>query len=191
MAYDDRDPSFEEGVFSLNEKIASVSVVDIRLGDEILSPFRYDKLLSKLANLSPTTLGVNVDLANRGGDVGGLVVLLNAFQSCGVPVHFNIIGECYSCAAVLALVGNSISFQPGGFLMFHNYSWEPGGKGNELIDMVKHSERQYNALLKRICTPFLTAEEVHSIAHDRDVYVTAESKGLKKRIKRHFGEKSK
>jgi hypothetical protein len=66
--------------------------------------------------------------------------------------------------------------------MFHNYNSGTFGKGNEQIAEVTASIKWYGKILRRICTPFLTNEEVEKIVHGEDIWLDSDE--VRKRIKR-------
>ena len=67
-------------------------------------------------------------------------------------------------------------------MMFHNFSSGSTGKGNEQIAEVQANVKWFNKIMKRICHPFLTNEEINAIADGRDLWL--DSDDIRKRLSR-------
>ncbi len=182
----DIDGNIYSDDFSIVRRSAELVCYDITLSESVENSFRYERLFAHLRNLPGNTVAVNLYLANYGGMIQGLIPLFNAFKTSKVPVDVFVTGQCYSAGAMLALSGRSLTMDPNTTLMFHNYSTVEGGKGGELKDAIMHGNAHFKKVLRRMLCPFLTEDELLRVYNDKDVYVDADSKGMAKRLKRHF-----
>ena len=148
--------------------------------------FVYSKLLSTLRDLPHNCTSVELRLSNFGGETHSCIELFNAFKDCPVPVDVIITAPSYSCGAILALCGDSLTLNKGTFLMFHNYSTSEHGKGGEVTLAVTHWAEYSKNYDHEILSPFLTKKEVERINNDNDLYINWNDTNLKTRIKRHF-----
>jgi len=151
--------------------------------------FVYAKLLSTLRALPHNCTSVELRLSNFGGETHSCIELFNAFKDCPVPVNVIITAPSYSCGAILALCGDTLTLNKGTFLMFHNYSTSEHGKGGEVTLAVNHWAEYSKKYDYEILHPFLTAKEIERINSDNDVYINWDDKNLQTRIRRHFNSK--
>lgn len=177
--------------FTITIRKEEVLHYDITLNENVNMAYKYEKIFTTLRDLPYNTAAVNLYLANFGGYIQGLVPLYNAIKSSSVPVDVHVTSNCYSCGALLALAGRSLKMYPNTMLMFHNYSGFEIGKGKEMHDAIKASEKNIYKAFTYMAHPFLTKEEVLDITNDNDVYVHWDDKNLKHRIERHFNSKRK
>lgn len=184
---EEEDCSTDFKPFKMYRRIINESL-DVELGREVGVSFDYSDLYRELRDPAPYTTEVNLYLANNGGYVEGGLPLYYAFKRCKLPVHVHLRHGCYSMGAILALCGDSLTFEEGSILMFHNYSGGSVGKGQELVDAVAHFHADWVTLSYSLLTPFLTEKEVTEILHDKDKYIKWHDKDLPQRVKRHFGK---
>jgi ATP-dependent protease ClpP protease subunit len=158
----------------------------VELGNYVEHEFVYSRLLSQLRDLPTNCDRVELRLANFGGSCHKGIELFNAFKECLVPVDVVVVSPSYSCGAILALCGRSLTLKPGAFLMYHNYSSDEVGKGGELVQAVTQWDESFHVWLSTILHPFLTTKELQKLKVDGDVYVKWYDADLATRIKRHF-----
>ena len=147
----------------------------------------YFDLFDFLENQVTKNDTVYIKLANYGGDLHTGIALAHCIQSCPAIVVMQVMSNCYSMAALLALCGDSMQIYIGNYLMFHNYSGGEYGKAGEIGPAHEANQKAWQDYLNYFCAPFLTKREINAILNDIDVYVHHDDKGLKNRIKRHFG----
>lgn len=179
------DLSYEEFDIQIIKTESSKHVVT--LSKYVESDFVYAKLLSSLRDLPHTATSVELRLSNFGGDCHQCVELFNAFKQCSIPVDVIITAPSYSCGAILALCGRSLTLNEGAFLMYHNYSTTERGKGGEVVQAVSNWDDYFHTWLGIIAHPFLSRKELTRLRNDGDVYIRWYDSDLNKRIKRHFG----
>lgn len=163
-----------------------VSTFDVYLGTGVDLEDCYAELLHLLRREVKEKDEVVIHLGNFGGSCHLGVQIINAVKHCKGKVHMQVEFPCYSMGAIMAVSGNSLTLEDDTFLMFHNYSGGSYGKGQEKMDAMVHTDAWLKKAFKRRCTPFLTKPELTKLFQDQDVYVHADGKGLKARMKRHF-----
>lgn len=183
-----QDSKADDGFFRRTVSVKH-DVIDVYLTETVKQGSFYTKLEYALRLLKPKDK-VNFILGSYGGFVDGFTHLVSAIDDCRArEINMKVVRDCYSCGAMLALCGTSLEMKKHTKLMFHNYSGGEVGKGAELIMAVKEGDKGLRVLFNDVCSPFLTPEELKKIENDKDVYVHWNSRGLKGRIKRHFGRK--
>lgn len=128
---------------------------------------------------------ITISLNSGGGrcDIGQMII--RAIQGCKAHVHVDVVYPSASMASLIALSGNSLTLQPGSYLMWHNYSGGAQGKGDAMVQGITADDRALK-VMNAVCAPFLTPAEMRSVESDKDIYLFWDDKSLPDRIKRHF-----
>jgi hypothetical protein len=112
---------------------------------------------------------------NAGGNLETCVKLINCVQLSKAVISVVVDSVCYSAASIFVSamlnLNIDVSFMPHVFLMFHDYSKEEEGKGNEVILAVNNSQEWVRDIYMDYCHPFLTKAEVNRILDGKDIYV--------------------
>lgn len=176
--------------FKINRTNFEAVHYTVYIASDIVEPQHYMKLYKVLDTALDTDF-ITIKLSSRGGDAQTMVRLINSIRGCKAQVHIKVVAPCYSAAAVMALCGDSLAMYPGTFLMFHNYSNESYGKGQELLDDVKRTDMWLTEFFSDCCYPFLTKAELRQISRDKDITVHYKDKDLQERIDRLYKHRSK
>lgn len=157
----------------------------ISIWDGIESYGDYSDLFKKLNEIRDEDL-VFLKVSSHGGrcDVGFEIYDRMIGLEC--PVHVIVPYPTYSMGAILALCGNSLTVEPGAFLMFHDYSFGTRGKGNEVFKQTEAYKEVFKYRFNQICQPFLTKKECEKVLNGQDLYVKWNDDNLENRIRRHF-----
>lgn len=129
---------------------------------------------------------VKLYVSTSGGSCAVGFHLCNKIASLPCKVDVIVPYPTYSMGALIALSGDSLELRPGAFLMFHDYSTDATGKGNEILQETEAYKETFNHLFKSISFPFLTKKECENVLNGQDFYVKWNSPDLKDRIRRHF-----
>ena len=62
-------------------------------------------------------------------------------------------------------------------MMFHNYSGGLVGKGHEITASVEATNKWFHRLMRDICTPFLSCDELDRIIRGEDIWMHSEEIG--------------
>lgn len=156
----------------------------ISIWDNIESYEHYSELYDLLEKISKED-NIELRVSTPGGrcDVG--FDLIDRFVELDVDVVVPY--PTYSMGAVMSLCGKSLKINPGGYLMFHDFSTGTGkSKGNEIHKYVENYRESFECRFKQICQPFLTNKECKEILNGQDLYIKWNEPDLKERIRRHF-----
>jgi ATP-dependent protease ClpP protease subunit len=159
---------------------------DISIWDTIEEYDDYEKLLEGISNIGKSD-SVRLYISSPGGrcDVG--FMLIERLLGLECPIEVIVPYPTYSMGAIMALCGDSLEVQPGGFLMFHDYSSGGGrSKGNEQLKHAEAYKDTFNYKFNSICQPFLSKQECKDILDGKDLYIKWNDASLDARIKRHF-----
>lgn len=112
---------------------------------------------------------------NIGGSLETCIKLINSIQLCKAVISVIVDSVCYSAASIFVSamlnLGIDVAFMPHIFLMFHDYSKEEAGKGNEVTLAVNNGREWVNEIYLEHCYPFLTKAEINKIMEGKDLYI--------------------
>ena len=165
--------------------IGSTNIYRYNLYDEIEDFNTYAEFIEDLAMMSEND-AVALYINSPGGRIDVGVSLINAIKYSKAPVTAIVESPSYSMASIIALACKKLIMLDNTFLMFHNYSTMAGGKGQEFIQNVQHTNDHFKKLMLDVCCPFLTRKEVEQTFKDQDIYVYNDDVSLEKRTVRHF-----
>ena len=181
-----QESSKESKVFRIYSKTQS-SYYSILLSNSVKSDLtKYWDVVEFLNSEVEEGDTVEIKIANYGGDLHTGVALAHAMKNCSATVVANVIANCYSMGAILALCGDALAIQAGNFLMFHNFSSFEFGKANEIELSHTAHQKSFKDYLHYFCRPFLTKGEVSAMIKGHDLYIHYDEDSLNKRLKRHF-----
>lgn len=117
-----------------------------------------------------------------GGNLFAGMQIINAIRTTAAHVTTVLESHAFSLGTLIFLSGHEWIVMDDSQMMFHNFSSSSTGKGNEQIAEVQANVKWFNKIMKRICHPFLTNEEINAIADGRDLWL--DSDDIHKRLSR-------
>lgn len=147
---------------------------------EVRKPVNYTDLFIFLRGLSKGDY-VKLYINSSGGDLFTAMQLVNAIEDSPAFIESIIDGMCFSCAPIIALACDKITINPNALVMFHNFSTDYQGKGNEILVEIQAVTACYRKMLKKYASKVLDKVEIDNLMHGRDYYFN--EKELKKRLK--------
>lgn len=153
----------------------------VYLSDEIDDPIEYVDLLATLRRAEAHDL-FYLYLNTPGGRLDTGLQLINAMHSSAARVVTILDPQAYSMGALLFLSGKELIVPDNSMLMFHNYSSGLRGKGNEQLAEVQAASRSFEKVMKKVCQPFLSADEIRNICNGQDLWL--DSDDILKRLDR-------
>lgn len=172
--YADQDSMLDPLVipYKLYVKKIEVHQYHFYLSDKVIEPVHYIDMVETIRNASEADT-VYIYLNTQGGNVNTGIQLVNACRESAATIHTVLDGEAGSLGALLLLVGDIITINDNGMLMFHNYSSINAGKGHEQRSKILAEGLWYVEFLKDICFPFLSEAEIDKIANGSDIWLNA------------------
>lgn len=156
---------------------------NIRLGNELGDA---DSIAPEITTVEQAGIFDTVvfHIEGYGGDVDGLIALINAIKLSKAHVVMSVEGPSYSAYAVLATQGDELRMSQNSFLMFHtsslvNYNCANQTGEDRGVSNVTHCEGYYNAnmsLWYKILDSIkiLSSSDIFAIESGHDVYLTAD-----------------
>jgi ATP-dependent Clp protease protease subunit len=117
-----------------------------------------------------------------GGNLFAGMQIINAIRTTAAHVTTVLESHAFSLGTLIFLSGHEWIVMDDSQMMFHNFSSSLTGKGNEQIAEVQANVKWFNKIMKRICHPFLTNDEINAISDGRDLWL--DSDDIRKRLSR-------
>jgi len=178
---DEDDDSKKVPLFRRYETQGVIRQISFYLSGEIGAPIHYTDLLYTLRSTSESDI-IFLHLNTQGGNFDtGLQIINNIAAS---PAHVITILEAraYSMGALIFLAGDELIVHDTCQLMFHNYSSALIGKGNEQQAQVMASGKWFEKVMRHVCMPFLSAEELERIFRGEDIWLDTDD--IRRRLHR-------
>jgi ATP-dependent protease ClpP protease subunit len=155
------------------ERQLPVRQVSYYICGELREPQYYTELFSTLRSAAETDL-IYLHLNSPGGDFNTGLQIINNIAASDAKVMTVLEARAYSMAAMIFLSGDELYVHDNCQLMFHTYSGIFSGKGNEQQAEVAAVGRWFEKVMRRICTPFLSEEEVDNIIRGADFWMDSD-----------------
>jgi ATP-dependent protease ClpP protease subunit len=156
----------------------------------IEAPEHYTEMIHKIRTAAPHDT-INIYLNTEGGQISTGVQIINAIHSTMGLVYTHLDGAVCSMGSLIFLAGHQMVAYEHSMIMFHNYSAGAWGKGHELKSMLDAQEIWYDQLQEKLCTPFLSKNEINRIKKGEDIWLHFDeiTKRLEK-VQKHLEEKA-
>ena len=155
------------------ERQVPVRQVSYYICGELKEPQLYTELFYTLRTASETDL-IYLHLNSPGGDFNTGLQIINNIAASSARVVTILEARAYSMAALIFLSGDELFVHDNCQLMFHTYSGVFAGKGNEQQAEVTAVARWFEKVMRRICTPFLTEDEIGLILKGADCWMDSD-----------------
>lgn len=155
------------------ERQVPVRQVSYYLCGDIDDPQYYTELFYTLRSACETDL-IYLHLNSPGGDFNTGLQIINNILASEARVVTILEARAYSMAALIFLCGDELIVHDNCQLMFHIYSGTFAGKGNEQQAEVSAVSNWFEKVMKRICQPFLSDNEIGKILKGSDVWMDSD-----------------
>ncbi len=134
----------------------------VNLNNQVMGPDHYFDLVEEMESLTENDI-VDLKVNSPGGQLDGLVYLVNAIRDCEAPVIGTLSGEAASAATVILLSCDGLRIKPYSTMMIHSASF---GGHNHQSNMVSQSifvDKQARKILTDAYQDFVSPSELDSI----------------------------
>lgn len=161
------------------ESVVSNRVLHFYISDVIREPMLYTDMIHRIKTASPGDV-IYINLNTPGGNLVTGVQLINAMNSTPAKVITTLESTAHSLGTLIFLSGDEYTIHENCLMLFHNYSGGTFGKGNEQSAQLDATIKWFNKLMKRICSPFLTEDEISRIIKGEDLWLDSDE--IRKRL---------
>jgi len=163
------------------EQQLPVRQVSYYLCGDIHEPQHYTELFFTLRTANETDL-IYLHLNSSGGDFNTGLQIINNVLASSARVITILEARAYSMAALIFLSGDELIVHDNCQLMFHTYSGFFAGKGNEQQAEAVALGSWFEKVMRRLCQPFLSENEVAGILKGSDLWM--DSDDIRRRLMR-------
>ena len=117
---------------------------------------------------------IRIYINSPGGDLYTAIQFLRVMSESQAEIICSVEGACMSAATMIFLHGDIHEVTPHSTYMFHDYSSGVFGKGGEQYDQIQFERAWSERFLKEVYANFLTHEEIHSMLHNKDIWMTSD-----------------
>lgn len=147
---------------------------ELYLSGDIGDPIEYVELYSAMRHASEEDV-FYLYLNSPGGRLDAGLQFINAMRASAATFVAVLDPQAYSMGALIFLAATNKVVPEHASLMLHNYSGGLMGKGNEQFAEVQAANKAFERVMREICYPFLTSEEIVSILNGQDLWLDAEA----------------
>lgn len=139
----------------------------------VVEPAQYTDMIHQIRVSQPSDV-IHIHLNTPGGHLTTGVQIINSIKASQAHIVTHLESEVCSLGSILFLTGDEMVVYDNCVMMFHNYSSGYVGKGHELTSYVEATSKWYHKLMKDVCSPFLSDEELDRIARGEDLWMQSE-----------------
>lgn len=161
------------------ESSVTSKVISFYLSETIGDQAAYTDMIHRIKTASEHDV-IYVYLNTPGGNLYTGMQMINAFRQTAARVITVLESHAHSLGTLLFLSGHEWHVMDDCQMMFHNFSSGTYGKGNEQIAEVQANVKWFNKIMRKICYPFLSHEEINFITEGRDLWL--DSDDIRKRL---------
>jgi len=143
---------------------------DCYVTDQINNPASYNELCYMLDKAYPCDT-FNLHLNCPGGVIDSAFQIIDSLQRTKAATVAHLSGTVASAGTMIALSCQELHMSKFAQFMIHNYSGGTSGKGHEVRDYVKFSDKQLNIAFTAIYLGFLTDKEIHEVIEGKDLWM--------------------
>lgn len=134
---------------------------------------KYIDMINEIKTASPNDT-IMIYLNTPGGNLSTTIQIISAIEQSSARVITSLEGEVCSAGTMLFLAGHEKIVNNNTSFMIHNYSHGPFGKGHEVAQRVKFTEKYFRTLARSFYKNFLTAEEIEEVCSGKDMWMEAD-----------------
>lgn len=169
---DDDEIKQSEMYLSFAKRTAVSQQISVHIDEPIRSAKYYRSVVQELGDLTEND-EVIFRIASPGGDLDGLVALIEAIRNCDADILGVITGKAHSAASMLALSCPNVAITPSANMLVHFVSFGSGGKAWDVVSHVHHTVDYSTAIFREIYQGFLTEQEMQDIIQGKELWLQA------------------
>lgn len=167
------EDEFKNQHYQYYEQTSFQRVLVFYINEAINEPKYYTDMVHRIRTAGPNDV-VYIHVNTPGGSLSTGIQLINAMHSSNAKIITVIDAEASSMGAILFLAGDEFIVNENCIMMFHHYSGGTFGKGHEQLAQATASVEWYERLIRKICFPFLSMEEIGCVLKGEDIWLQSD-----------------
>lgn len=140
------------------------------LNGEIDDPMSYAEMIHRIRTANATDI-IEIHLNTPGGRLDTGMQIINAIETSQAHIITVLDSRAFSLGTLIFLAGDEMQVHDNCMMMFHNFSSGMQGKANEQAVELDAMTKWFEKLMKRICHPFLTHQEITRLLKGEDLWM--------------------
>ena len=136
-------------------------------------PQLYTEMIHTIRTAEPHDQ-ITIHLNTEGGHLDTGIAIISAMAESQAMITTVLDSSAYSMGAILFLAGHNYVVHDCSMLMFHTFSGGFQGKSSDLDKQVQAYKRQYSMLVKKVCSRFLTPDEIRRIDNGEEMWFASD-----------------
>lgn len=155
------------------KQVVQVSLHHFYILGVIEGPEKYLDLVQTLKTVEEHDT-VFIYINSVGGSLYTTIQIINAIQNCNGTVITCLEGEACSAATIIFLAGHKHIINPFGAFMVHKYSHGVEGKGSDVREQVKFTERYFDHIAYALYADLMTPDEIAQMLDGKDFWFSSD-----------------
>lgn len=155
------------------KQVVQVSLHHFYILGVIEGPEKYLDLVQTLKTVEEHDT-VFIYINSVGGSLYTTIQIINAIQNCNGTVITCLEGEACSAATIIFLAGHKHIINPFGAFMVHKYSHGVEGKGSDVREQVRFTERYFDHIAYALYADLMTPEEIAQMLDGKDFWFSSD-----------------
>lgn len=155
------------------KQVVQVSLHHFYILGVIEGPEKYLDLVQTLKTVEEHDT-VFIYINSVGGSLYTTIQIINAIQNCHGNVVTVLEGEACSAATIIFLAGHKHVINPFGAFMVHKYSHGVEGKGSDVREQVKFTERYFDQIAYALYADLMSKEEIAQMLDGKDFWFSSD-----------------
>lgn len=169
---DDEVMEYNPEFLSFSTRTMPLTRMVVALDEPFKSPKYYRNVIERMHSLTENDL-VEFRINSPGGNLDGLLSLLDAVRNTEADVVAHITGDCHSAASMFALSCPAVTVSPYANMLVHNVSYGVGGKDADILSHVMHTSEFCRDLFVSTYRFFLTDKEIDECLMGKELWLKA------------------
>lgn len=167
------DDDFKSQFYQYYELTSVARNLLFYISEAIDDPRYYVDMIHRIKSASSRDV-IYLYINSPGGSLSTGVQLINAMHSSQAKTVTVLEAEASSMGAIIFLAGDEFIVNDNCLIMFHNFNGVIGGKGHEVLAQATATVDWYSKIMKKICYPFLSLEEISKVLKGEDIWLHSE-----------------
>lgn len=125
---------------------------------------------------------IDIMIASPGGNLAGLTTLIEGIRLTDAHVRAVLIGECFSCASILALHAHEVVVTDSCQMLVHCVRTGFGGKIVDMEAFTNHTKKVTDRLFHETYYGFLDSSEIDAVLRGHELWLDADQ--VRERLER-------
>lgn len=166
-------PSPEKRKLNFSVKSSSFHNFTVHLSEAMYDADYYTKIFDLMLEAGENDI-IDIMIASPGGNLAGLTTLIEGIRLTDAHVRAVLIGECFSCASILAMHCHEVVVTDSCQMLVHCVRTGFGGKIVDMEAFTNHTKKVTDRLFHETYYGFLESSEIDAVLRGSEIWLDAD-----------------